>query len=61
MREHLRPALVLLVAFTVITGVVDMSGTMTGFATLAAEGLGIRSEQVSVTSADTASAPRTAR
>jgi CO/xanthine dehydrogenase Mo-binding subunit len=43
---------------TVITGVVDMSGTMTGFATLAAEGLGIASEQVSVTSADTASAPR---
>ena len=27
---------------TVITGVVDMSGTMTGFATLAAEGLGHR-------------------
>ena len=43
---------------SVITGVVDMSGTMTGFATLAAEGLGIPSEQVSVTSADTASAPR---
>jgi CO/xanthine dehydrogenase Mo-binding subunit len=41
-----------------VIGVVDMSGTMTGFATLAAEGLGIASEQVSVTSADTASAPR---
>jgi CO/xanthine dehydrogenase Mo-binding subunit len=43
---------------TVVTGVVDISGTMTGFATLAAEGLGIESSAVSVTSADTASAPR---
>ena len=43
---------------TVITGVVDMSGTMTGFAALAAEGLGIGSKDVAVISADTASAPR---
>jgi CO/xanthine dehydrogenase Mo-binding subunit len=43
---------------TVVTGVVDISGTMTGFATLAAAGLGIDSSAVSVTSADTASAPR---
>ena len=43
---------------TVVTGVVDMSGTMTGFATLAAEGLGIAASDVSVVSADTASAPR---
>jgi CO/xanthine dehydrogenase Mo-binding subunit len=43
---------------TVVTGVVDISGTMTGFATLAAAGLGIANEEVSVVSADTASAPR---
>jgi CO/xanthine dehydrogenase Mo-binding subunit len=43
---------------TVVTGVVDMSGTMTGFATIAAEGLGIAADDVSVVSADTASAPR---
>jgi CO/xanthine dehydrogenase Mo-binding subunit len=43
---------------TVVTGVVDISGTATGFAALAAEGLGIGSDQVSVVSADTASAPR---
>ncbi len=43
---------------TVVTGVVDMSGTMTGFAAIAAEGLGIVAEEVSVVSADTASAPR---
>jgi CO/xanthine dehydrogenase Mo-binding subunit len=43
---------------TVVTGVVDISGTMTGFATLAAEGLGIAASDVSVVSADTASAPR---
>ena len=43
---------------TVVTGVVDMSGTMTGFATIAAEGLGIASEDVSVVAADTASATR---
>jgi CO/xanthine dehydrogenase Mo-binding subunit len=43
---------------TVITGVVDMSGTMTAFSALAAEGLGIASKDVAVISADTASAPR---
>ena len=43
---------------TVVTGVVDMSGTMTGFATIAAEGLGIAAGDVSVVAADTASAPR---
>ena len=43
---------------TVVTGVVDISGTMTGFATIAAEGLGIAADDVSVVSADTASAPR---
>jgi len=43
---------------TVVTGVVDISGTMTGFATIAAEGLGITAGDVSVIAADTASAPR---
>jgi CO/xanthine dehydrogenase Mo-binding subunit len=43
---------------TVVTGVVDMSGTMTGFAAIAAEGLGLGAEAVSVVAADTASAPR---
>ena len=43
---------------TVVTGVVDISGTMTGFATIAAEGLGIAVDQVSVVAADTAAAPR---
>jgi len=43
---------------TVVTGVVDMSGTMTGFATIAAAGLGIAADDVSVVAADTASAPR---
>jgi CO/xanthine dehydrogenase Mo-binding subunit len=43
---------------TVVTGVVDMSGTMTGFAAIAAEGLGLGAEDVSVVAADTASAPR---
>ena len=43
---------------TVVTGVVDISGTMTGFATIAAEGLGIAADDVSVVTADTASAPR---
>jgi len=41
-----------------VTGVVDMSGTMTGFATIAAAGLGIAADAVSVVAADTASAPR---
>jgi CO/xanthine dehydrogenase Mo-binding subunit len=43
---------------TVVTGVVDISGTTTGFATLVAEGLGLTSDDVSVQSADTAAAPR---
>ena len=43
---------------TVVTGVVDISGTMTGFASIVAEGLGLAAEDVSVMSADTASAPR---
>ena len=43
---------------TVVTGVVDMSGTMTGFAAIAAEGLGLSADDVSVVAADTASAPR---
>ena len=43
---------------TVVTGVVDISGTMTGFATIAAAGLGIAAADVSVIAADTASAPR---
>jgi len=43
---------------TVVTGVVDISGTMTGFATIAAEGLGIAAGEVSVIAADTAAAPR---
>ena len=43
---------------TVVTGVVDISGTMTGFATIAAEGLGIAPGEISVVAADTASAPR---
>ena len=43
---------------TVVTGVVDISGTMTGFATIAAAGLGIDAADVSVIAADTASAPR---
>ena len=38
--------------------VVDISGTMTGFATIAAEGLGIAADEVSVIAADTAAAPR---
>ena len=43
---------------TVVTGVADLSGTTTGFATIAAEGLGIAAREVSVITADTASAPR---
>ena len=43
---------------TVVTGVVDISGTTTGFAAIAAEGLGLSSDDVSVIAADTASAPR---
>ncbi len=43
---------------TVVTGVADLSGTTTGFAMIAAEGLGIAAGDVSVVTADTASAPR---
>ena len=43
---------------TAVTGVVDISGTTTGFAALVAEGLGLSAGDVSVVSADTASAPR---
>ena len=43
---------------TVVTGVVDISGSTTGFATIAAEGLGIAAGEVSVITADTAAAPR---
>ncbi len=43
---------------TVVTGVVDISGTMTGFATIAAAGLGLTADAVSVVAVDTASAPR---
>ncbi|MFL5717039.1 MAG: xanthine dehydrogenase family protein molybdopterin-binding subunit [Chloroflexota bacterium] len=43
---------------TLVTGVTDISGTTTGFATLVAEGLGLAADDVSVQSADTATAPR---
>jgi len=43
---------------TVVTGVVDTSGSTTGFAAIAAEGLGIGAEAVSVVAADTSAAPR---
>ncbi|MFL5673596.1 MAG: xanthine dehydrogenase family protein molybdopterin-binding subunit [Chloroflexota bacterium] len=42
----------------VVTGVVDISGTATGFATLVAEGLGLAADDVSVASVDTSAAPR---
>jgi len=38
--------------FVVITGAVDMAGTNTGFAQIAAEALGVAAERVSVTTAD---------
>ena len=43
---------------TVITGVVDMSGVASGFATIAAETLGIHPSRINVVSTDTTSAPR---
>jgi len=43
---------------TVITGVVDMTGVATGFATIAAEVFGVDPSRVNVVAADTASAPR---
>ena len=42
---------------TVVTAAVDMTGIETGFATIAAEVLGLPVDQVRVVSADTASAP----
>ena len=43
---------------TVITGVVDMSGVGAGFATIAAETLGIHPSRINVVASDTSSAPR---
>ena len=43
---------------TIITGVVDMSGVASGFATIAAEAFGIDAQKVNVVAADTSSAPR---
>lgn len=43
---------------TVITGVVDMSGVASGFATIAAETLGIDPSRINVVASDTSSAPR---
>jgi CO/xanthine dehydrogenase Mo-binding subunit len=43
---------------TVITGVVDMSGVASGFATIAAETLGIDVSRINVVATDTSSAPR---
>jgi CO/xanthine dehydrogenase Mo-binding subunit len=42
---------------TIITGAVDMSGTETVFATIAAEAFGVPAEQVRVVAADTSGAP----
>jgi CO/xanthine dehydrogenase Mo-binding subunit len=42
---------------SVITGVVDMSGTTSGFATIAAETFGLPVEAVTIITADTSSAP----
>ncbi|HVA86277.1 MAG TPA: xanthine dehydrogenase family protein molybdopterin-binding subunit, partial [Candidatus Saccharimonadales bacterium] len=43
---------------TVITGVVDMTGVASGFATIAADAFGIDVRKVNVVAADTSSAPR---
>ena len=43
---------------TVITGVVDMSGVASGFATIAAATLGIHPSRINVVASDTSSAPR---
>jgi CO/xanthine dehydrogenase Mo-binding subunit len=43
---------------TVVTGVVDMTGVATGFASIAAEVFGVPPASVNVVAADTASAPR---
>ena len=42
---------------TVITGAVDMTGTETGFAAIAAAAFGLQMERVRVTAADTSAAP----
>jgi CO/xanthine dehydrogenase Mo-binding subunit len=44
---------------TVITGVVDISGSTTGLAVIAAEALGVPVERVTVVTADTSTAPPT--
>jgi CO/xanthine dehydrogenase Mo-binding subunit len=43
---------------TIITGVVDMSGVSSGFATIAAETLGIHPSRINIVASDTSSAPR---
>lgn len=43
---------------TIITGVVDMSGVSSGFATIAAEALGIHPSRINIVASDTSSAPR---
>jgi CO/xanthine dehydrogenase Mo-binding subunit len=43
---------------TILTGSVDMSGTASGFAAVAAEAFGVPVEQVRVVAGDTAAAPR---
>ena len=45
-------------SITIITGVVDMSGVASGFATIAAEAFGVSVEKVQVIATDTYSAPR---
>src|SRR5262249_36026974 len=42
---------------TIVTGVIDMSGATSGFATIAAEVFGVRPEQVRVVMGDSATAP----
>jgi CO/xanthine dehydrogenase Mo-binding subunit len=43
---------------TVVTGAVDISGTASGFAVIAAEAFGVPVEHVTVTTADTSTAPQ---
>ena len=45
-------------SITIITGVVDMSGVASGFATIAAEAFGVSVDQVNIITSDTQSAPR---
>jgi CO/xanthine dehydrogenase Mo-binding subunit len=42
---------------TIVTGVIDMSGATSGFATIAAEVFGARADQVRIVTGDSASAP----